>query len=106
MLRLADWPYTRGTSARDPRAMTLSACPVSHVDPFAPAFLADPYPELGALRTGGPVFYSPVLDMWIVTRHADIEAIFHDHETFSATIVQDPIHPPADEARAVLTAGG
>jgi hypothetical protein len=80
--------------------------PVSRVDPFAGEFLADPYPTLAALRGESPVFYSPVLDMWIVTRHADIDAIFRDHETFSATVVQDPIFPPADEARAVLAEGG
>jgi cytochrome P450 len=84
----------------------MTTCPVSHVDPFAADFLADPYPTLATLREQSPVYYSPVLDMWIVTRHADIEAIFHDHETFSATVVQDPIHPPAEEARAVLAAGG
>jgi cytochrome P450 len=81
-------------------------CPVSHIDPFADDFLADPYPALAALREQSPVVYSPVLDMWIVTRHADIDAIFRDHETFSATVVQDPVFPPADEARAVLADGG
>jgi cytochrome P450 len=86
--------------------MTSGMCPISHVDPFAADFLADPYPALAALREEAPVCYSPVLDMWIVTRYADIEAIFHDHRTFSATIVQDPIHPPAAEARAVLDEGG
>jgi len=86
--------------------MTSGTCPVSHVDPFAGEFLADPYPTLAGLREESPVFYSPVLDMWIVTRHADIDAIFRDHKTFSATVVQDPIYPPADEARAVLAAGG
>jgi cytochrome P450 len=86
--------------------MTSGTCPVSHVDPFAAEFLADPYPVLAGLRAESPVVYSPGLDMWIVTRHADIDAIFRDHETFSAGIVQDPIHPPADEARAVLAAGG
>jgi cytochrome P450 len=84
----------------------MTTCPVSHVDPFAADFLADPYPTLAALREESPVFYSPVLDMWVVTRHADIDAIFRDHDTFSATVVQDPIFPPADEARAVLAQGG
>jgi hypothetical protein len=86
--------------------MTSATCPISNVDPFAGDFLADPYPTLATMREESPVYYSPVLDMWIVTRHADIHAIFRDHETFSATIVQDPIHPPADAARAVLTEGG
>jgi len=80
-------------------------CHVAHVDPFDPVFLADPYPSLGELRADGPVFYSPVLEMWIVTRHADVEAIFHDPETFSAAIAQDPIYPLAERTRAVLANG-
>ncbi|GAA2884957.1 cytochrome P450 [Pseudonocardia halophobica] len=78
-------------------------CPVrADVDPFDPAYLADPYPLLAELREHEPVAYLPVLDMWAVTRHADIDAVFRDPATFSASIAQDPIFPPAREAREVL----
>jgi cytochrome P450 len=85
--------------------MTSPTCPVTDLDPFSAAFLADPYATLIPLRESGPVFYSPVLDMWVVTRHDDIDAIFRDPATFSAAIAQDPIYPPADETRAVLARG-
>lgn len=81
------------------------SCPVHALDPFAPSFLADPYPVLGAMRAEGPVFYSPVLDMWVVTRFADVEAIFRDPKTYSAAIAQDPLFPLADATRAVLARG-
>ncbi|GAA4711597.1 cytochrome P450 [Pseudonocardia yuanmonensis] len=78
-------------------------CPVrADVDPFDAAYLADPYPLLAELREHDPVAYLPVLDMWAVTRHADIDAVFRDPTTFSASIAQDPVFPPAPEAREVL----
>ena len=40
-----------------------------------------------------PVFYAPTLDMWVVSRMDDVEAVFNDHETFSGRIVQDPVFP-------------
>ena len=38
-----------------------------------------------------PVFYAPAIDYYVVTRYADIEAIFLDHETFSAAAAQLPL---------------
>jgi hypothetical protein len=84
---------------------TSRACPVHNFDPFEPSFLADPYPRLDGLREQGPIFYAPVLDMWVVTRHADINEIFRHPETYSAAIAQDPIYPLADETKAVLAKG-
>lgn len=94
-----------GPRSRHPRRVQSSRCPVTTADPFSPAFLADPCAALDPLREEGPVHYSPVLDMWVVTRHADIDAIFRDPETYSAAIAQDPIYPLAEEARAVLATG-
>ena len=31
-----------------------------------------------------PIFYAPAIDYYVVTRYEDVEAIFLDHETFSA----------------------
>jgi cytochrome P450 len=73
--------------------------------PFDEGYLQDPYPVLAALRAERPVSWSPEVDMWVVTRYADIDRIFRDPETFSAAIAQDPIRPLSEEARAVLAAG-
>jgi len=78
-------------------------CPMSRdFDPFSPAYLADPYPTLAAVRAEGPVFPAPDLDMWVVTRAADIDAILADPATFSSTIAQDPLFALAPAARAEL----
>ncbi|WP_399091733.1 cytochrome P450 [Streptomyces sp. BBFR2] len=82
------------------------SCPVSAgYDPLAPAFLADPFPHLAELRTQAPVFHHPELDMWVVTRHADIERIMKDHRTFSGANTQEPVFPLNEEARALLADG-
>jgi cytochrome P450 len=75
-------------------------------DPFSADYLADPYPQLTEARAETPVFYAADLDMWVVSRYADIEAIFTDPATFSAAIAQDPVFPLADEARTTLREGG
>lgn len=86
---------------------TNAACPVQRsFDPFAPAYLSDPYPHLARARAEAPVAYSPELDMWVLTRYADVEAVFTDPGTFSAAIAQDPLYPLAERARVVLAEGG
>jgi cytochrome P450 len=63
----------------------MAGCPVAHdFDPLAPEFLRDPFAILAGLDADAPVFYAPALDHYVVTRHADIDAVFHDNETFSA----------------------
>ena len=53
-------------------------CPVTGVgrdfDPFVDPYLADPYPFWLRARRSEPVFYSPELDYWVVTRYEDINA--------------------------------
>ena len=77
-------------------------CPVSAIgadfNPFVDPYLADPYPFWLTARRTEPVFYSPELDYWVVTRYDDIKAIFADPETFSAGNAQNPITPLAPEA--------
>jgi cytochrome P450 len=69
-----------------------SQCPVRHdFDPFDPTYLADPYPLLAELRQDAPLFYSPELRMWVLTRYRDIEAVFRDPARFSSEVVFEPI---------------
>ena len=53
-------------------------------DPFGETFLADPYPEFARLRTAAPVFWSPVLQYWVVSRYADCKRVLREYTTFSA----------------------
>jgi len=82
-------------------------CPVqADFDPLSPAFLADPFAVLYALPRETPVFYAPSIDYYVVTRYADIEAVFLDHETYSAAPAQLPLVQLVPEAAQILSAGG
>ena len=84
-----------------------AACPVhADFDPLSPTFLADPFAVLASLPCETPVFYAPSIDYYVVTRYADIEAIFLDHETYSAAITQLPLVPLVPEAVQLLRPGG
>ena len=82
------------------------ACPVhADFDPLSPTFLADPFAVLASLPREMPMFYSPAIGYYVVTRYADIEAIFLDHETYSAAAAQLPLVPVMPEAAQILRAG-
>lgn len=53
-------------------------------DPFAPAQAADPYPQYARARRNCPIFYSPVMRAWMVTRYDDIVNITKDPTRFSS----------------------
>jgi cytochrome P450 len=46
--------------------------------------LENPHPFLARARREAPVFFSPALGAWVVTRHADISAVVADTERFSS----------------------
>ena len=50
-------------------------------DPLSSEFLADPYAVMASLPAEAPVFYAPSLDYYVITRYADVEAIFRDPRT-------------------------
>lgn len=88
-------------------SIDVGTCPVRHdFDPLAADYLADPYAVASKVRSDSPVFYAEGLDMWVVTRMADVEAVFMDHDTFSGRLVQDPVFPLCDAARKMLREGG
>jgi 4-methoxybenzoate monooxygenase (O-demethylating) len=60
------------------------AFPVSSVDPFADEFLAEPYPFYEELREAGPVVWLERYGLWACARHAEVQAVLSDWETFSS----------------------
>lgn len=58
--------------------MTAAAAPVSDADPFALAFMRDPYPEHAALRELGPVVRLSRYDCWAVARYEQVNAVLMD----------------------------
>ena len=57
--------------------MSAPASPATF-DPWSPAFVADPYPAYARLREEAPVSYFAPTDQWLVSRHADVEALLRD----------------------------
>lgn len=79
-----------------------TSCPVTEMgaefQPFQSPFLDDPYALLARARDEEPVFYSPEIDHWVVTRYDDVKAILRDTDTYSSEMAQSPITPWPKEA--------
>ena len=86
--------------------MSPTGCPVSAsaaaFNPFEEAYAIDPAKVLKWSRDREPVFYSPEINYWVVTRYEDIKAVFRDNILYSPAVVLEPMTPPSDEAREVL----
>ena len=52
--------------------------------PLQPAYLADPYPYLARLRATEPLYYSPEMQGYILTRYEHCAAVLRDDEHFSS----------------------
>ena len=51
-------------------------------NPLSDRTAQDPYPVYAALRARAPVHRSTLLNAWLFTRHADMDAILRDHRRF------------------------
>ena len=51
-------------------------------NPLSAGMAQDPYPFYAALRARGQVHRSRLLNAWMFTRHADVDAILRDHRHF------------------------
>ena len=82
------------------------SCPVSaraqEFNPFGEDYLQDPPAYLRWAREQEPVFYSPRMGYWVVTRYDDIKAIFRDHVNFSPANALEKITPPSPAVQQVL----
>ncbi|MDT7549246.1 MAG: hypothetical protein QOE84_1640, partial [Actinomycetota bacterium] len=63
----------------------------------------DPFPQLAALRSEGPVFYHPDYDLYFLTRYDDIEQVLLDRDTFAAANASSPVFAPCPAAAKVLS---
>lgn len=95
-----------------------SGCPVTHsvsptdcpvgsqaaaFDPFEDAYQQDPPEYVRWAREQEPVFFSPKLGYWVVTRYEDIKPIFRDNISFSPSIALEKITPSSPEVTEVLS---
>jgi len=85
-------------------------CPVvADFDPLSDGFARDnPFPLLQQLSDEHRVFFSPEMQMYFVTRHADIVEVLSasDGKRFSAGNASAPVCPITEAAQAVLAEGG
>jgi 4-methoxybenzoate monooxygenase (O-demethylating) len=69
--------------------------PQSELDPYAPEFLADPYPRYAQLRDLGPLVWLSRYEHYLVARHAETQIVLDDWETYGSTRgfgLNDPEH--------------
>src|SRR5690349_2155583 len=75
----------------------LHGCPVSRFgsafNPFTAPFLDDPYPFLSTVLQEEPIFYSPEIDHWVVTKYEDVKEIFQNHAVWSAANTLSAVTP-------------
>jgi cytochrome P450 len=66
--------------------------------PWDPAFIADPYPAYAGLRREAPVLHDKATDHWLVSRHADVNALLRDRRLgrtyLHAATDEEMGHPP------------
>lgn len=98
------------THAAPSAYQTPTGCPVSQCaadfDAFGDDYQQDPPEYVRWAREQEPVFYSPQLGYWVLTRYDSIKAIFRDNITFSPSIALEKITPTGEEANAVLASYG
>ncbi|MBC8075053.1 MAG: cytochrome P450, partial [Chloroflexales bacterium] len=83
-------------------------CPVEHTrspeqfNPFTPQFNRDPATAYRTAREEQPVFFSPVMNMWVVTRYDDLKTVMKDTAAFSSAGAFSSASVVSPEALRVL----
>ncbi|MDN5844026.1 MAG: cytochrome P450, partial [Alcaligenaceae bacterium] len=82
------------------------ACPVDQMaaefDPFQDAYMENTAEFVRWAREQAPVFYSPKIDYWVVTRYEAMKDIFRDPHTFSPSNVLEPVGDIPSEFSTIL----
>jgi cytochrome P450 len=73
---------------------------------FTPFDTAEPFAFYARAREQAPIFYSPEIDYWVVTRYEDIREIFRNPATFSSENTQAPFKQRPAEVQKILDEGG
>jgi cytochrome P450 len=92
-------------SSTDGPAPVLGECPVAHHG-YRPFDMSDPFPSYKRLREHEPVMYDESIGYYVVSRYADIKAVFDDWETFSSENAQAPVRERGPEAARIMEEGG
>ena len=86
--------------------MSLSTGERVALDPYDYAFQEDPYPTYAWLREHEPLHHNPALDLWALTRHADIADAVRTEGTYSnswgVAIEESAWGPDAHKVMSIL----
>jgi cytochrome P450 len=82
------------------------SCPhLESYDPARDAEIVYPFATWAAARQETPVFFSPVLNSYVVTRYEDINRVLVDPETFSSGVMLKPYRERPREVEEILATG-
>jgi len=82
------------------------SCP--HLDSYNPAMddeVVYPFATWATARHDTPVFFSPLLNTYVVTRYEDISKVLLDPDTFSSAVMLQPLKQRPPEVEEVLATG-
>ncbi|ODT11567.1 MAG: cytochrome [Microbacterium sp. SCN 70-18] len=71
-------------------------------NPFTGPYQADPATSLSWARESEPVFFSPEINYWVVTRYDDCKQVFREFKNFSAVNTLYPFKEPTAEIAGIL----
>lgn len=74
----------------------------SSFTPFDENYWKNPYPLWKEIRKSEPVFYSPEINYWVVSRYDDIKEVLADTDSFSAEIIREPVTSLSEKAQQIL----
>ena len=72
---------------------------------FEPFKLTSPFAAWQELREEEPVFYDDRIGYYVISRYADVKAVFADWETFSSANAQAPVNPLGEAAKKIMADG-
>lgn len=89
-----------------PKNNSPTGCPISErataFTPFKGEYQNDPAGSLRWAREQEPVFYSPEIGYWVVTRYEDVKSVFRDPILFSPSVALEKVTPAPPEAQEIL----
>ncbi|MEU6208395.1 hypothetical protein ABZ891_00550 [Streptomyces sp. NPDC047023] len=82
-------------------------CPAARPGAILTHPVGAPDARYAHLRSRHPVFHDPDLDVWVISRHRDIDTVLRDATgTYSTALSYTPLCPVGPQADAVLAATG
>ncbi|MEU7163916.1 hypothetical protein AB0A70_04625 [Streptomyces morookaense] len=101
----ADTGHRQGTAPCP--AADFPDCPAAAPGAILAHGVGEPDARYAHLREHHPVFHDPVFDVWVLSRHRDIDTVLRDGTgTFSTALTYTPLCPLDGRADAVLAATG